>query len=151
MSRRTYDHLPEWDECRKRYALAQDYFNPPEENGIGVHRVLNLTEGLGFRGGLQYLSIQKFKRLLELFRKEWRDLMRRKENGEDIPEDEEYRYGKNNRQRGERNNSSKRSYAYSTNAKVQSKLDRKRGGTVSHKKIVKEIPKNAEVIQPRLF
>jgi len=94
MSSRTYDHLPEWKECLKKYARAQVYFNPPEENGIGVYRVLNLTEGSGFRGGLQFISVPKFKKLIQLFRNEWKELMRKKTNGENVPEDEEYEYGK---------------------------------------------------------
>ena len=142
-----YDHLPEWDKLRKSYALAQLDFDPPKENGIGVHRVLNITEGFGFRGGLHYLSIPKFTKLVQAFRGKWAELNRLKSLGNDVPTDEEFIYGKSNRQRSEGNNRGKRSWAYSTSTKVQKKLDRGKKREVSNKQTDSKIRDDAQ----RLF
>ena len=142
-NRRTYDHLPEWDKLRRSYALAQIDFNPPEELGIGVHRVLNITEGFGFRGGLQYLSIQKFTKLVNAFRSKYHQLMRQKEAGKDVPPDEESRYGKNSRGSRERRSKRRGNYAYSPSPKVQKELDRRAKREEKDKPIARKVRDDA--------
>tara|TARA_R100000458_G_C8210061_1_gene197828 strand:+ start:147 stop:593 length:447 start_codon:yes stop_codon:yes gene_type:complete len=145
--RRTYDHLPEWEKLRKSYALAQIDFNPPEEQGIGVHRVLNITEGFGFRGGLQFLSISKFTKLVQAFREKYHYLMRQKQMGKVVPPDEENRYGKNSRQRSEGERNRDRRFAYSPVAKKGKKLDRRAGREKAPKQVDSKVRDDAQ----RLF
>tara|TARA_R110000824_G_scaffold117905_3_gene270002 strand:- start:379 stop:837 length:459 start_codon:yes stop_codon:yes gene_type:complete len=150
-NRRTYDHLPEWDKLRISYSLAQLDFNPPDELGIGVGRVLNITEGFGYRGGLQFLSIMKFKKLIQALRDKYNYLMRQNQLGKAIEKDEEFIYGKSNRNRekggseGEHNKG--RNFCYGLSPKVSSKLDRRD----RPKREVEQVNRKVRDDAPRLF